>query len=63
MKKSILYPETGWSGNARRLSAVYKKCEPFDYIPDPPAAGVFHGDDRRPSPSHFAASNDGRQLP
>jgi hypothetical protein len=63
MDGSLLYPETGWSGNSRHLSAVPKRCEPFDYIPDSPVAGVFHGDDLRPPPSNFASSIDGRQLP
>jgi hypothetical protein len=61
MNVSILDLVTGWPGSARHLHAVVKRCGPFNFFPDPPAAGVFLGDNLRPLPYFDASSIDGRQ--
>jgi hypothetical protein len=63
MNVSISNPVTGWPGSSRHLHEAVNRCGPFDFFPDPPAAGVFPGDNLRPPPIIYASSINDRQSP
>jgi hypothetical protein len=63
MNMSILNPVTGWPGSSRHLHAAVMRCGPFGFFPDPPAAGIFLGDNLRPPPRISVSSIDNRPSP